>query len=512
MNVRIRIDGQEMSGDHWLRGRLYHDGHATADAGALCAGWRGMDAWAAGLRRTNGFFALVHRQGAEVFAAVDHIRSIPLFFATAGDEAYLSDDARWVRDQLGAGEGQGPAATDFLLAGYVTGNETLVPGLSQLSSGDMVRLAPGPGGMTAEVRRYWSYADTQAPPAPREELEERFDAMLLSTFGRLVEMAAGRTIVVPLSGGNDSRLLLTMLKRMGYPRLVTFTYGREGNEESVLSREVARMLGVPWHFVPYDNASWRRWFLSEERKAYYAMADGLSSLPLLLDWPAVGELRRRGIVPDDAVFAPGLTADVYAGSRSTRYPHLYRPGLPPVDEVVHVVLRSCVALWDWSRREEEWYPVLAQRVLSGLGDYARFDDGGRALEAWEARERQPKYIVNSVRAYEFWGYDWWIPFWDKEFLDFWPNVPPDLRMDRVFYRGFVERLFARVSGVPQRQQPPTAGKAWLGPAVKRMVLRSPLYPVVRSGYRMVRSVTEYDRHPAAYYGMVPRDVFLRTAG
>ncbi len=512
MNVRIRIDGKELAGGTALRGRMFHDDRIPAGADAVCAGWQGLDGWCAGMRRTNGFFALVHRRGGEVFAAVDRARSIPLFFATAGDAAYLSDDAHWVRDQLGAGEGQEPAATEMLLSSFVTNNETLVPGLRQVAGGDVLRLAPGPGGMTAELRRYWAYADARDPAAPREALEERFDALLLRSFERMAQVADGRTIVVPLSGGNDSRLLLLMLKRIGYPNLVTFTYGRPDNREAVVSRRVAELLGVPWHFIPYDNASWRRWFRSEERQAYYRMADGLSSTPLLLDWPAVGELRRRGIAPEGSVFAPGLSADLHAGSRSKRYPRLYRPGPVPREEVVQVLLRSAFNLWDWSRREAELYPVLAERVVEALGDYGRFADGGQALEAWETRERQSKYIVNSVRAYEFWGYDWWVPFWDAEFLDFWPDVPVDLRMHRTFYRPFVERMFARVGGVPQREQPATANHGWVGPAVKGLVLNTPLYSLVRSAHRLLRSYAEYDRHIIGWYGMVPRDVFLRTPG
>jgi asparagine synthase (glutamine-hydrolysing) len=512
MNVHIRLDGQDLSTGTWVRGHAFHDGAAVADMDRLCASWHVLEEWAAGMRRTNGFFAVVQRRGGEVFASVDRARSIPLFYAVAGGQAYLSDDARWVCGRMGAREGGEPAATEYLLSTFVTGRDTLVPGLHQLTGADVLRLAPGPAGMQAELRRYWEYADAPDPSVRRDELNDRFEGVLTRSFQRLIQVADGRPIVVPLSGGNDSRLLLTMLKRLKYPSLTAFTYGRPDNREAVVSKQVAELLGVPWHFISYDNRSWRKWFRSPERRAYYDMADGLSSLPLLLDWPAVGELKRRGIAPEGSVFVPGLSADLHAGSRSKRFPQLYRPGLPPREQVVQVLLRSSFALWDWSGREAELHPVLAERVAAGLGDYSRFSDGGQALEAWETRERQSKYTVNSVRAYEFWGYDWWVPFWDAEFLDFWPDVPVDLRMSRKLYRPFVERMFAEATGLPQAEQPPTANHGWVGPAAKRLVLNTPLYPLARSAYRLVRSYAEYDRHLIAWYGMVPRDVFLRTSG
>ena len=82
--------------------------------------------------------------------------------------------------------------------------------------------------------------------------------------------------------------------------------------------------------------------------------------------------------------------------------------------------QECVRRLREQRAEPCEQPLLRaeefrRRVVEGLGDYSRFSDGGQALEAWDSRERVSKYIVNSVRAYEFWGYDWWVPFWDAEF-------------------------------------------------------------------------------------------------
>ena len=497
-----------------LRGRLYQGPDAVpADAlHALCAGWGGVEGWAEGLRAASGCFALVHRRGDEVLAAVDRARSIPLFYALHGGDAWLSDDAHWVAERTGAAEGQEPAATEFLLGGFVSGRDTLAAGVHQLPAGDLLRLRDDGAAVHAEPHRWFRFLHHPDREAGEAVLAERLDAALLTVFARLADYAGGRTIAVPLSGGYDSRLALAMLRRLEYPRLLAFTYGRPHNREAVISQEVARQLGVPWHFVEYDNEQWRRWFLSEDRRRYYRMADGLSSLPLLQDWPAVGVLRARGTLPEDTVFAPGLSADIPAGSRSKRYPELYRPELPPREEVVRALVRSGFGLWDWSRREDEWYPLLAERVADSLGEYADFPDGASALESWESRERVSKYVVNSVRAYEFWGYDWWIPFWDREFLDFWTTVPVEMRLRKRLYTPYVERVFAAQAGVQREAQPPAAHHGSLLPRAKRWVLNTPLYPLARDAYRQLRARSEYDRHLLAWFGAVPREVLRGTAG
>jgi len=57
------------------------------------------------------------------------------------------------------------------------------------------------------------------------------------------------------------------------------------------------------------------------------------------------------------------------------------------------------------------------------------------LEHYDLHQRQVKFIVNSVRAYEWFGYEWRLPFWDREVMEFWAGMPLELRMHR--------RLFCR---------------------------------------------------------------------
>jgi asparagine synthase (glutamine-hydrolysing) len=59
--------------------------------------------------------------------------------------------------------------------------------------------------------------------------------------------------VVPLSGGLDSRIIVAMLKRLGVEDVICFTYGKKGNREAEISRQVAEALGYRWYFVEYTK-------------------------------------------------------------------------------------------------------------------------------------------------------------------------------------------------------------------------------------------------------------------
>ena len=122
------VRGAAFSGDElWLRERLAVELHRATDLAGLTQF----------LSRLNGFFAAVSQVDEHaLLAAVDRTRSMPLFYASAGGSFYLSDDAEWVQRQVGYAEPDELIAAEFLLAGYVTGPDTLNPRVKQLQAGE----------------------------------------------------------------------------------------------------------------------------------------------------------------------------------------------------------------------------------------------------------------------------------------------------------------------------------------------------------------------------------------
>lgn len=456
----------------------------------------------------NGFFALVQEERGSLRLAVDPLRSRPLFFGCSGTTAWVSDDAYWVRDQLGEVRFEPVAAEEFAAAGYVSGSDTLYSSVKQVQAGDALFLRPTAEGWEIRLHSYHRYRHWNAEEYSSQELTPRFEVVLDNIFTRLVRIANGRTIVIPLSGGDDSRLVALMLKRLGYPHLLAFSYGIPGNRESQISQYVATQLGIPWHFVPYSNEAWYWWHRSPERRAYERMADGLCTLPHTQDWPAVWELQKAGGIPPEAVFVPGHSADLLAGSRSARFLQLYRPDAA-AEEAVPVILSMHYALQSGWSSQKEWIPLFLGRIDRTLDPLASYDCAAGALEAWEVQERQAKSIVNAVRAYEFWGYRWWLPFWDGEFLSFWARVPLFDRLYQSFYRNFVQSLYQTMTGLPPQEEPHQDWRNFH--QTIRRNLRTFLPSATFLGW-LKRSGSwrkaAYNKNPRASFGIVSRDLFL----
>ena len=318
-------------------------------------------------------------------------------------------------------------------------------------------------------------------------------------FERLISWANGRTIVVPLSGGFDSRLIVLMLKRLGYARMITFSYGRPGNKESEISREVASALGIQWEFVPYSNAAWRRWSGTEEWRAYCRTSNGLTSVPNIQDWPTIWELQRQELIPQDSVFVPGHTAGHSRHSSHVPIAWLERRTIYE-KELLDSIRKTWYTLQDLSRHRELELKLNEKmtRLLMTRRSYTQ--EGAVAdYERWWWQEREAKFTINSVRTYDFWGYEWWLPLWDMDLVKFWSRVPFVQRLEENLHTTHIQDLEMKLLRRNIEQ--------WGTPSVLSVVAR--LLRKMRIYDHAVRryELRQYDRHPLAWYGIMTKDEF-----
>jgi asparagine synthase (glutamine-hydrolysing) len=320
-----------------------------------------IDTWndfIATLEQLNGFFAVIHEKNGETFFAVDHIRSIPLFYCIDQGRIYISDNACWIRSQINDKDIDDNSAFEFLLTGYVTGNDTLYNKIKQLQAGEALNIALNQGRADILSVRYYRYFLQYSFNKSQKELLAELDHVLVKAFRRFIDWADGRKIVVPLSAGHDSRLIILMLKRLGYNNISAFTYGKPGNKQSEISKEIADYFSVRWDFVPYDEEAWNQWYHSKEWKKYCNYAFNLCSVPHIQDWPAVWQLKLEGLIPKNCVIVPGHTV-VPAYNEWPR-------AILDKDEIderalIDSIYKDHFRLWNWSSQMEKCRPKFEKK-------------------------------------------------------------------------------------------------------------------------------------------------------
>lgn len=420
---KMMVHGSAFHGGQLLRGCQLATVFSEADLRP--------ESWQDVLSNCNGFFAIARHTPTVTLVAVDRIRSIPVFYGQQGGTVFVSDDAEWVRQSVGDTEMDPVARAEFQLAGYVTGSDTLYPNVKQLQAGELLHILAGEEPELA-THRWYRFTHSEPEHWDEGELRDDLDKSAESSVRRLAEYAAGRQIVIPLSGGYDSRLIALLLKRIGYDNILTFTYGVPGNKESEYSRQVAEALSLPWHFIEYSAKKWRDAWQTEERLEFQRWGSGWSSLPHVQDWLAVRELKCRKIIPDDSVIVPGHGAmAILSHFKALSDDHV-------LGDIQKAIFSSKFNL---APVEPERHRKILDRISDGLAKYNETPiDPWSLFGFYEWQERQSKFLVNAVRVYDFYGYDWWLPLWDAEFMSFWQNVPLELRKGKGWYTEYVQEL------------------------------------------------------------------------
>ncbi|WP_026879212.1 asparagine synthase-related protein [Ignatzschineria larvae DSM 13226] len=395
------------------------------------------DAYIDLISKLNGFYYIIYQADNLLYASVDHIRSNPLFYALIDDTLYLSDSAEWIRKELKIEEMDSLFKQEFLHTGFVTGSDTLYAEIKQLRAGESLKFENG----KLELIRHYEYVHHEPQVYSEELLSKELYNALKKSFNNLVNYANGRQIVIPLSGGYDSRLVAIMLKEIGYENIVTFTYGIKDNKEAQYSKIVADALGLDWFFVEYTPELWQKAWASSVRYEYQVMASNGVSLPHVQDWLAVKLIREQKLV-DDAIFVPGHGGDFLAGCDIPTFV-VEKEITYTKNELLNEILAYYYTLSPienntdrnhFTQRIANMGPINLER-LSAI-DYAD------QYEKWVWQEQESKFICNSVRVYEFFNYDWWMPLCDKELFNYFSTLPLNLRNHR-WYQDYVSNLFSK---------------------------------------------------------------------
>jgi asparagine synthase (glutamine-hydrolysing) len=273
-----------------------------------------------------------------------------------------------------------------------------------------------------------------------EQLKEEFDEVMLTAFLRMVKSAPKDTQwAIPLSGGIDSRLIVNYLKRLNVENVCCYSYGVPGNSQSVISENVAVQAGYSYEFVKYTEEKWDALHRNGLFDSYIHFAFNGDSIPHFQDFLAVHELKERGLVNKQTIFVPGHNLGFLSDfvSKDDMYFH-------SAEEVADSVLRKNVKFalngTQTSRmRQQVIRQILDEKIP--LRSYMEYF-------LWE--NRHCKFTANSVRVYEYFGFQWRMPYWDRSMIDFWLTTDLERRADQNFYKKMVRSncMLPQIRSIP----------------------------------------------------------------
>ncbi|MBE4907078.1 hypothetical protein IMZ08_03275 [Bacillus luteolus] len=428
----------------------------------------------------SGEFAVIYQTSNYTFAACDRKRSIPLFYYKKGNEVVVTD--RLVDETQGTSLNR-TSAVEFLLTGFVANDRTLFDDVFQIEAGQSIIIRQDKI-EKLQYYRYYHNPENMDIETGVEELTKSFHNL----FQKLYDRVKDKHVMIPLSGGYDSRIIALLLKEYGVKSVEGFTYGRPGNQEAKKSKEIADKLGIPWTFIPYSREDWQRWYHSSEWKNYLHFATNASSMAHLQDWPAVTEIINKA--DKDYVFMPGHSGDFIAGSHLSY--EIIQDKSYTLDDVVEQIMKKHHRLWETSNQAAV-SDVISEikSSLKGL-DYDNKEQASALFEYWDWKERQAKFIINSLRVYEYYNQEWEIPLWDDELMNFFLKVPTEYRFKKYLYDMTLHHMYPTFFEKPIQKS---------GSATSLKNKYGALYPILKKAYNKKRVYQQYYKDPMEWFGI-----------
>lgn len=369
------------------------------------------------IKKLNGYFAIVIEEKKQIILVSDIIRSFPIFYNDKGD---ITDDIELLKGELNE-----LSLKELLQARWVSGDETIYKNVKQIENASIVYIYKN---ATIQKKKYFRYKHTDNTSYSFEELDAIFQKMI----DRAIAYLNGRTAVIPLSGGGDSRLLAYYLKKSGYPSIITYTYGSEKFGEVETSKKIAEFLNLPWYFIKYDQKKCKKTY--HNKKMHHNIMDYFGngySIPHIQELEAIYELLNKKIINEECVILPGFSLDFLTGN------HVKQIFLDTDKVDVSVVLEKIYEHnYNLTKKDNSIFNEKLKKLLKLQECKIDSREASDCCEQYDFEERQTKFINNAIRLYDYFGIKWYLPFWDKDLIAFWEQVSLKDKYKRSFFIKF----------------------------------------------------------------------------
>lgn len=446
MRILLATSGWSRHGGVWVKGGCFAEG-SWLEGAALARYFAVADMaqFAQRLAGANGIFAVVVDDGSHLMAAIDGSRIYPLYY---NSEALSDDPYQLVPStpQLDSA-----ALLWYRASGAVPSGSTLIRGVRQLQPWHCINLRSG------SSICYYSYL--ARPAELRASSLQQLDQVMLRVFERMVASVAGRQIVVPLSGGYDSRLIVYMLSRLGYRNVVCYTVGSADSPECAAAQQIARLLQYPIHHIDTAQPQMLQYIREPQFVRYADFVGALTNFAWLFEYAAMRWLQDHDAVAPDAVAVPGHSLDFLGGSH-------VRKALVNARSGASVLAGTML----YDSFEHGYCPSLRAPLRAQFAADIRQGYTPWSAYQWAIMQHRLSHnINNSARAYEFLGYQLRLPYWDRELLDFFRVLPLDQLQHPLLCRYAEQHLAALGASLKPVESPKIYLQSKLRRRIKRFV-------------------------------------------
>lgn len=374
----------------------------------------------------DGFFSLIIDLGDNLIAVTDLVNTTPIFYKECNEGVVIGDNyIGFISEDTCINE---DVIDQYLLSGYCYNEQTLLKDVFQVNSASILKI--NKKNKKIENLIYYSYLpdfNNQLYKSDENKLIDELHNVHIKVFKKLISGLDGRRVILPLSGGYDSRLILEMLINLGYKNILCVTWGRSTDWQVKIAKKVALDFDVEWKLINPTHEEWYQWYINNfEMEMKYSGA--ISSIPYLQENLLISKLEKDNILLNDDIFLSGNSGDFIEGEH---IPQTKSNALETID-ILNIIKDKHQRLNVIINNE-----LIDKSIKRDIKLFKQENDIDMVyfFEYWEWKERQSKFVTNCIKPFESQGYEWRMPFWNKDIMNFWRSINVDSKIHRsLFYK------------------------------------------------------------------------------
>lgn len=346
------------------------------------------------------------------------------------------------------GEEDEQSLADFLYLGFVLDDRTFHQEVKLLPAGSILSFETG----QLSIEKYWDYSFSPADNKHADE-EEYLEEFLKRLQGSLNKRINGRKeIILPLSGGLDSRAIAGMISEYGYDGTVeSFSYGNKHCYDVVYGEKIARTLGYNHTFLPINTD-----YLARYAEKFVALTDGtidcLNSHMMLFH-----DIFQKS--KSFNVFT-GFLGDVLTGTNfNQKWQEFDEDQI--IMQTFEIPNEHLEGLKNYLNRDI--YERIIENTIPAikkLFNKINHDDLFYKAHYLTLSQRQRRYVTFNIFCYEPLG-TVLSPFTDNDFIDFVLQLPREYLMEQSLYRKMFIKYFPKVASVPWSKSGLPLNASWI---------------------------------------------------
>ena len=224
-----------------------------------------------------------------LYTATSFCRDYPIFFRVNNKKLIISNNIRKLRKNNDMFNDK--SLFEFATCGYSLGLRTLLNEIYVMGPANILI-----SNKKIKLYKYFTYHKT-LKINQRKKIKDhiyQLNKIIDNSIDFIIENSNDRTIYIPLSGGLDSRLIVSKFHEKKYKNIKCFSYGFKNNSDALIAKKVADHLNLNWEYIWFNKHRFRKLFFSRFKEDYDIFSDHLSCIPNYGEIFFLKELKERG--------------------------------------------------------------------------------------------------------------------------------------------------------------------------------------------------------------------------